>query len=656
MKRPRLAIAAVVALGALALGGWWATSAVRRLDQELTERFSGRRWEIPSKIYSDSFVVHTGADIPPLGLVTRLERLDYHRVEGEVAHAGEYSYRARERRLEVHLRNFDYPNRRFRGFAARLELEDGRITRITRLDSGETIESLELEPEILAGIYDQVWEHRRVVHLNEVPKISIQAVLAAEDRRFFEHHGVDVRGVFRATLANLRHGRVVQGGSTLTQQLVKNFFLTESRTFKRKITEAMMALLLEIHYSKVQILEAYLNEIYLGQRGARGIFGVWEGSEFYFGREPRDLSVGEAAMLAGLIRSPGNLAPAKNPGPARRRRDEVLRALRDGGDLTDAEHAAALAEPLPERLPMPLGTVAPYFVDFVRGALDSQYSQAVLASEGFRIFTTLDPALQYQAEEAVSRGLGALEKSYPRLKRGGERLEGCLLAIQPHTGEIKAMVGGRSYEQSQFNRVTDARRQPGSVFKPIVFLAAFEAEEQEGLRRFAPTRRVLDEPFTWSYDGRSWSPENYKHDYRGEVTLRQTLELSLNAATARFAEEVGLSRIRDMAVRLGFPENLPAVPSLVLGAVEVTPYEVAEAFATIANLGFRTENNAVRNVLDGEGREIAENTLGASQVVSPRVAYLVTDLLQGVIDRGTAQSVRSSGIAFPVAGKTGTTN
>jgi penicillin-binding protein 1B len=640
----------------LGAAGWWAARELRRLDHEVVAGFSGRRWEIPSKIYADSFVLNSGSEASPLNLVERLDRLEYRRVEGNPEHAGEYRYQPSKRVLEVYLRDFDYPGRPLRGFPVRLELDKGRIGDMRRLDDGESIESIEIEPEILAGIYDAAAEERRIVKIGELPKTLVQAVLAAEDHRFFEHRGLDVRGIARAVWTNVRSGRVVQGGSTLTQQLVKNFFLTGARTMKRKITEAGMALVVEWRYTKLEILETYLNEIYLGQSGSRGIFGVWEGARFYFGKEPRDLSIGEAAMLAGLIRSPGRLSPARNPEPARRRRDEVLRTMLEAGDITRAEYEQAIAEPLPDRVPVRETTSAPYFVDYVRSEIEEQYPLNTLTSEGFRIFTTLDASLERTAERAVDAGLAALEKRYPKLAKKSEPLEASLLAIQPHTGEIKVMVGGRSYARSQFNRVTEADRQPGSVLKPLVFLAAFEDEERKGDRRFLPTRRIPDTPFTWNYDGRSWTPQNYKDEYHAEVTLRQALELSLNSATARVASEVGLDHIHDVAIRLGFRENLAMIPALVLGGVDVTAFEVAEAFSTIANLGFRTETTAIRSLLDGEGNAIPRDTLGASQAVSPRVAYLVTSLLEGVLTRGTAHAARAAGITFPAAGKTGTTN
>ncbi|MGH7860396.1 MAG: penicillin-binding transpeptidase domain-containing protein, partial [Candidatus Binatia bacterium] len=426
---------------------------------------------------------------------------------------------------------------------------------------------------------------------------------------------------------------------------------------QRKVTELFMAVLLELHYDKDEILETYLNEIYLGQRGPKGIYGVWEGARFYFGKDPRDLSIAESAMLAGLIKAPGIYSPTRNPARAVRRRSEVLRALRARGEIGADEYEEALREPLPDRLPTVEGSEAPYFVDFVRSELEGRHAEDALTSQGYRIFTSLDAVLQRAAEAAVRRGLAELEKRHPRLVRQGEEpVQAALLAVEPHTGEIRAMVGGRAYQTSQFNRVTQARRQPGSIFKPIVFLAAFEEEERRAAREYLPTRRLQDEPFVWRYDAVAWEPKNYRGLYHGEVSLRDALELSLNSATARLAAELGIDRVREMAIRLGFSERLPPLPSLVLGSVEVTPFAVAQAFSAIANLGFRPEVASIRTVLDGEGQALVRNPMRAEQVVSPRVAYLVTNLMEGVVDRGTARAVRAAGVDVPLAGKTGTTN
>jgi penicillin-binding protein 1B len=630
---------------------------VKELDRELVERFAGRRWDLPSRIYSDSFVAYADSGVPLELLLERLRLVGYRAVSAEPERPGEFRFDPGAGILEVYLRRFAYPGRVAEPVPVAVRGSSGRIVGIERRDTGEALPSIEIEPEALAGIYETVWEERRVVRLAELPSVLVKAVLAAEDRRFFEHPGIDLRGILRALLRNLAQRRVVEGGSTLTQQLVKNFFLTEARTWKRKLTEAVMALLLEHRLTKLEILETYLNEIYLGQRGAKGIYGVWEGARFYFGKDPRDLTLAEAAMLAGLIKAPGLYSPTRSPERALQRRSEVLAALYEAGEIGASEYAEALAEPLPKELPTVEGTSAPYFVDFVRSELERRYPQDALTSQGFEIFTTLDPVLQREAERAVEKGLAELERRHPRLAADPEEpLQAALIALEPRSGEILAMVGGRSYRKSQFNRATQARRQPGSVFKPIVFLAAMEEEERTLEGRYLPTRRIQDEPFTWFYGGRSWSPRNYRDLYFGEVTLRQALELSLNSATARIAQELGAERIRDMAIRLGFPEDLPALPSIALGAVEVSPFEVAQAFAAIANLGFRPEASAIRAVLDSEGAPLTQNPMRAEQVVSPRVAYLVTHLMEGAVDRGTARAIREAGIDFAVAGKTGTTN
>ena len=638
------------------VSGWWAVAKIRELDHTLVDRLSGRRWNLPSRIYAESSVVYLGRSMLPAELAARLDRLGYQRADGEPKSKG--TFRRVGEAVDVYLRDFDYPDRRSVGVPARISFRLGLVSAIDRLDGGEAIPSIELEPELVAGIYEGVWRDRRPMKVTEFPAMLVNAVLAAEDRRFFEHHGVDTRGVLRALLANFRSGRVVQGGSTLTQQVIKNIVLTPARTVRRKVKEAVMALLLERRYPKLEILELYLNEIYLGQRGAMGVHGVVEGARFYFGKEPSDLTLGETASLAGLIRSPGRYAPTRDPARAQARRKQVLRVLLEDHKIDQAEFDAAVAEPLPERLPSPEPALAPYFVDYARTELEGRFEQEDLVSQGFRIFTTLDAPLQAAAAAAVESGLARLEKAHPEWAKrpSSERLQAALVALEPSTGEIRAMVGGRSYAESQFNRATQARRQVGSIFKPVVALAAFEDDERTGGRRFPPTRHVDDAPFEWRYEGQSWTPSNFDKRYFGETTLRIALEQSLNSATARIAQEVGLSRIRELATRLGFPVVTPVVPSLVLGAIDATPLEVAQAYAAIASLGFRSETMSIRSVLDAEREPLERATLSAAQVVSPRVAHLATTLLEGVVDRGTARAIRAAGIQAPVAGKTGTTN
>jgi penicillin-binding protein 1B len=484
----------------------------------------------------------------------------------------------------------------------------------------------------------------------------VKAILAVEDERFYRHHGVDPMGILRAMWVNLRTLSYQQGGSTLTQQLVKNFFLSDERTMSRKIPEALMALIAERKYSKDTILENYLNEIYLGQKGSQGIFGVWEAAQFYFAKPLSDLTTGECALLAGLIRAPNRLSPYRSYEAATRRRNVVLAKLLDDQIITRKQYDAALREKLPQHALVKVTNDAPFYVDYLRRELEENYSNAVLTKEGLRIFSSLDLQLQKIAERSLTEGLNKLEAAHPALRRKGEdSLEGAIVVLRPQTGEIKAMVGGRNYSKSQFNRVFQAKRQPGSVFKPFVYLAALMYGGQSGIK-YTPDTIINDSQFTWSYDGRDWQPSNYRNEYFGAVTFRRALENSLNSATSRVAQDVGIRRVRDIAHRLGIQSSLPAVPSLALGAAEVTPLEVAVAYSTLANGGVRPRPLAVRNVIDQNTKVLEKRDVRSEQVISPQLASIMNDLLKGVLDRGTGAMTRRWGFTRPAAGKTGTTN
>ena len=379
------------------------------------------------------------------------------------------------------------------------------ITRIENSTTGEELFSLELEPELITGLYERVWEERRVVSLAEVPPLIVKAILAVEDERFYHHHGIDPVSIVRATWVNLRSGGVVQGGSTLTQQLMKNFFLSDERKFSRKLKEAIMALIAERKYTKDEILENYLNEIYLGQKGSQGIFGIWEASQFYFSKPLSELTVGEVALLAGLVRAPNRLSPYRSPESATKRRNVVLAKLLDDKVITRKQYESAMRESLPRRELIKVTNDAPYYVDYLRRELAENYSNDVLTAEGLRIFQH-GPAATKMAERSLAEGLKKLEASYPALRRQGEEdnLEGAIIVLRPQTGEIKAMVGGRSYQKSQFNRVFQAKRQPGSIFKPFVYLAALMSGG-EGGKKFTSATMVEDSPSSGATTGRSGS-------------------------------------------------------------------------------------------------------------------------------------------------------
>ena len=529
-----------------------------------------------------------------------------------------------------------------------LEIRAERIARVTR--EGKDVDRADLEGEVLTGVSDASGEDYRPIRLAEAPSVLVNAVLAAEDHRFFEHGALDARAVARAAWSNLRGGRVTQGGSTIAQQLVKNRLLSPERTILRKLQEAWLATLVESSYSKAQILEAYLNEIYLGQRGPLPIRGVGAASRVYFSKEVHQLTLGEAAVLAGMVRAPNTYSPVLNPDRARERRDAVLKRMHELAMLDAVTYEGARREPLrvPAR-PWP-GQAAQYFTDYVGQELEAE------SMYGVRIHTTLDIPLQRFAENAVARGLDQLESSFPRLRHRdhGARLQVALVAIDPATSEIRALVGGRDYQMSQFNRVTLARRQAGSAFKPFVYLAALQP--RDGSPRFTAASLVNDAPLTLVVDGKPWSPRNYQERYQGRVSVRRALEQSLNSATVRISEAVGLPVIVETARAFGLAANLVPVPAVALGAFEVTPLDLAWAYVPFASGGVHQGAiHAVRAVSLADGTRLSSRGKPAVNVLSPAEAYLMTSLLQGVIRTGTA-SAQAPGIPGEVAGKTGTTN
>jgi penicillin-binding protein 1B len=639
-----------------ALGAWFVYADI---GHTLAEKFEGRRWDFPSKIYADGFAIFPGLYVERPSFYARLARLGYHEVQGPPKRRGEYRRTKQPRAVEIHLKAFRYPTYYEPGRLMRLELDaSGRVTRMIAVEDKSETYDLMLEPEMITGLHGRTAEERHEMDISEVPEPLVRAVIAVEDRRFFDHPGLDFRGLLRAAIVDLKAGQIRQGGSTLTQQLMKNFFLTEERTLTRKLREAMMALVAERRYPKAEILEAYMNEIYMGQRGGVSVNGIWEAAKYYFAREPRELTLGQIATLAGMIRAPNFYSPHTHADRAIERRNTVLDLLLESGDIDTGTHDAARAEPLGAVPPAPALRGSPYFVDFVRRELTERFSSELLTSEGYSIFTSLDAGLQEIAQRVVKKGLEDLERAYPRLKKNPEaRLEAALITLNPRTGAILAMVGGRDYGKSQYNRVTDARRQPGSIFKPIVYLAAL-GSAQMGQAHVQPNTFVLDEPFTWEYERgqKTWTPANYKQDYLGRVTVRDALVFSLNAATARVAREVGLAPIRNLAVRMGVGPDLPAYPAIVLGSWEVTPLEVASVYGVLANAGNSTAPLAISKVMDREGQLVEGHRVASERKVPAADAYLVTHLLEDAIDRGTGRGVRALGFSRPAAGKTGTTN
>ncbi len=615
---------------------------------QLRDRIGAHQGREPSRLYGRSEVLREGAAYGQRRLVRELELLGY-RERGEgLPRPGEF--RAFDGRVEAHLRRFPTrwgPNKgglivvRFRG---------DRIERLIWRDAA--IEQALLEPPLLASFYGPDGGERRPVAAGELPEPLVRAVLAAEDATFFEHQGLSLRGTARAVWVNLRQRELSQGGSTLTQQLVKNLFLTHERTLARKVREAFLALLVELRYSKRAILDAYMNEIYWGRSGSADLMGVGAAAWAFFGKRVEELELCESALLAGVIRSPGRYDPRRHPERALARRDYVLRRMGELGWLDAETLERALGEPLCVAPQAVVVRRAPYFVERAAAEASRRFDVRALGDAGFSLLSTLDWSDQLAAEESVAWGLEALEEGWEKGRQRSGPLQAALVSMDPTNGAVRAYVGGRDWAASQFDRASQARRQPGSAFKPVVHAAAYER------RAATPATLLEDTPLTVALAGRTWSPQNSDGRFRGWITARRALEESLNVPTARLAMLVGLEPIVDMARRLGIDSRLDPVPALALGAFEVTPIELAVVYASLTSGGKRPEPYFLEGVLDAAGEPLRGPAMRArEQVVSPQTAYLVTSLMRGVVDHGTAEAAgRVYGVHDPLAGKTGTSN
>jgi penicillin-binding protein 1B len=644
-----------VVFALLAFGAGFAIAVfMTRLDRVVTTRFEGQRFDVPSRVFSTPSILFAGLDVQHVNLRDTLVRLGYRSVSPDrKPEQGEFIWASN--RVRIHLRPFEHPSRPEPARDIELRLRRGVIDDIRELPGNRTASVVLLEPEQLGAYYGPHHEQRELVRLDEVPSHLVAAVVAVEDQRFGSHPGIDLRRIVGAMVANLRAGRIRQGGSTLTQQLVKNFFLTPERTLRRKLQEAVMAILIEARYDKPEILEGYLNEIYLGQRGGTAIHGVGEASHFFFGKSAADLSIAESAQLAAIIQSPNRLSPHRNPEAAVERRNLVLLLMHEQHRIDASEYEAAVNEPLQVASVTPERAETRYFLDHLRRQLPEVYDGDVLTASGLEIYSTLDPRFQVAAVSALRGGLEALEQRHPNLRSKDplKSLQGCLIALRPQTGEVLALVGGRDYGVSQFDRCTQARRQVGSVFKPFVYAAALEP--RAGGPTLTLAARLSDEPLELKTSSGIWAPANYDHEFHGSVSVRTALSKSRNVPAARVALEVGIERVIEVSHRLGIESRLPNVPSLSLGTAELSPLEVARAYATIASGGFRATPHTFEDVVAG-GETLERRTLRSERAIDAGTAYLMTSLLQEVVNSGTGARVRWMGLTGPIAGKTGTTD
>jgi len=646
---------ALLVLGVAFVAGWGAAAWLVSLDRVVRARFEGQRFRVPSRVYSAPSILYPGLDWKLMDLEGTLRRLGYRAARSSRdLEPGQYIWG--DSRLRIYVHAFEHPSRPEPARDVVVRLDGNLVDEIRAMPLGHEMGALLLEPEQIGAYYGPDREQRELIGLDDVPDHLVAAVLSVEDQRFETHAGIDLKRIAGALVANLRAGSIRQGGSTLTQQLVKNFFLTPERTLSRKLHEAAMALIVEARYDKAEILRAYLNEIYLGQRGATAIHGVGEAAHVYFGKPARELHVSESALLAAIIQSPNGLSPYREPERAVQRRNLVLDLMQRQGRLDTARWREARAAPLELAAVTPDPNDARYFLDLLRRQLSAVYEPEVLTSEGLRLYSTLDRRAQRLAATALRDGLERLEKSYPQLRAEDplRALQGCLVAMRPQTGEILALVGGRDYRSSQFDRCTQARRQTGSVFKPFVYIAALEPTDGGPLLTLASF--VDDSPLELEMPSGPWRPRNFDRTFHGRVPVREALERSFNVATARIGQQVGIRRVIDVARRMGIVSPLPEVPSLALGTAEVSPMEIARAYATLASGGIRPEIQAIEDLVDPEGRTLERRRLRFERVLDAGTAFLATSMLEGVAERGTAAGVRATGLRGPVAAKTGTTD
>lgn len=620
----------------------------------VTRKFdSSGRWDLPSRVYSDAALIQPGLSYNRALLEPKLNHVGYHEVKERIANPGEYRFTPAG--LEIYLQSFEYPDMEFRGMPVEIGMKSATVTKIKRLEDGIALRAVRIEPELITSIYDDVMEDRVPVPLSAVPKSLVDAIISTEDRGFFTHEGISVRGIVRAVVTNFRSGARSAGGSTLTQQLVKNLYLNPERTFRRKAVEALMALILEARYSKNEILEAYLNEIYLGQNGSVQIVGVEQASQVYFSKRVSYLTLPEAATLAGMIRSPNVNSPIKSKERATERRNLILTLMRDQKRIDEDTYARALQTPMTlNRFPRSFRS-APFFVDLVMKQLRETYPLTQLETEGLRIFTTLDTIMQRSAEKALDSGVASLTKKHAHIKKSPTPLEGVVLTIQPGTGYVKALVGGQSYKTSQFNRAFQARRQPGSLFKPFVYVAAMDPER--GQDALTASTILNDSPITIPMGGKSeWRPQNYDGRFHGPESVRRALALSYNIPAVRAAINAGVPNVIKLAAKIGVDSPLEPYPSISLGSFEVSPLEIAYAYSVFANEGVKAEPISILAVVTRDGKLLENREVKMQRVASPGLCYVMNDMLKDVLQWGTAARVQTLGFTRPFAGKTGTTN
>ena len=617
------------------------------LDRIVRVRFEGARWALPAQVFARPLELYPGMELNEKGFKRELERLGY-RAMGESAGPGTFAHQGRQ--FTLTSREFLFWDGRQPSRRLGIGFSGNTVESVTELDTNQKIQNLRLDPLLIGSIYPAQGEDRVLVRLNDVPPLLPKGLVLIEDRRFYKHNGIDPRAILRAIFANLMAGQVVQGGSTITQQLVKNFYLDNRQTYGRKFNEAIMALLLESHFSKQEILETYINEVYLGQDGSRAIHGFGLGSLFYFNKPLNELQPHEMALLIALVKGPSYYEPRRRPERAIERRNLVLDELAADKLITAEQAVVGKKRPLSVTRKGAGTSQYPAFVDLVRRQLKAHYQDTALTTEGLRIFTTLDPLVQSAIETHITEGLAELEKGRG-LKSG--TLQSSAVVTTTHGGEVLGLVGGREPRYVGFNRALDARRQIGSLAKPFVYLTAL-ARPQE----FNPLTAIDDDDLEVPQpDGSVWEPRNYDNKHHGWVDLHVALTLSYNVPTVKVALQVGMPAVINTLRRLGYPHKVMPVPSVALGAVDMAPIEVAQLYNTLSTGGYYSPLLAIREVTTQQGKSLGHYTLRSRSVFPEGPVYQLNWLLERVMHHGTGTGAyRYLPQNLRVAGKTGTTN
>ncbi len=620
------------------------------IDYQVRTDFKALQWELPARVYARPVELYVGAEQSVVQLTEYLQQLGYAR-SAQVANPGEYLVEGS--RIKMRTRGFDFWDGEEPALYVEVEFNGDRVRALRGGQTNSDLAIMRMDPIEIGQINPETGEDRVPVPLEEIPQQLIDAVIAVEDQRFYKHFGVDPIGIGRALISNLRAGEIVQGGSTLTQQLVKNLYLNRDQTLRRKIEEALMAISLDLHFSKEEILTAYINEVFLGQQGSRAIHGFALASEFYFGRPLGELKLEELALLAGLPRGASYYNPQRNPERATARRNVVLARMLDQDYITTAVHDVASKAPLEvvnTRATQQRSTRGyPAFMELVYRDLSRDYDANALRTEGLRIFTTLDVGMQNRMETILANAVTAVEHESPD---GSSPLEAAVVITDTSTGEVRALSGGRRGDFAGFNRALNAVRPIGSLVKPAVYLAALESEQ------FNLASVLADSPVELAIQGgQTWAPRNYENKHFGDVYLFDALERSLNLATVDLGMQVGLDNVVNMLTRLGHSRSVPEYPSMLLGSVDMAPIEVAQMYQTLASNGFRSPLRAVEAVTSGDGAPLERYGIAISQVADATSIFLLEYAMHGVFERGTARTAAGRLVRnLPLAGKTGTTN